>query len=331
MNYATSIVERFPAKHGQHLQSILTTCAAKSHLMSLEIDRVLGGVKKERFFKLLHFIHQDLCGAWHQRALIVLAWVLGAAEAAVRTAEGYYRTNLLMKSVETVVLSAEGPIKPKKASSLLTVCIGIVVLNFSGVLLEDLLSKVKNAGQGSIRAGLSRKLTHHVLSQDLDDAVSSKRNYRGGRRRRGESPADLIGSLQDERQWSHSLGSVLLIPQELISMGTKLLSSGLLLWNKSPHLLAVVLLAVIARKRMLRWVKRFEKWCTKRAGLDKQRWDGWLQNYSITQALEDFEDMRVNAKEFAILEEAEKTQAKAESEMINHRLMPSLFEPITHS
>ena len=42
-------VERFPAKHGQHLQSILTTCAAKSHLMSLEIDRVLGGVKKTLF------------------------------------------------------------------------------------------------------------------------------------------------------------------------------------------------------------------------------------------------------------------------------------------
>ena len=150
----------------------------------------------------------------------------------------------------------------------------------------------------------------HVLSQDLDDAVSSKRNYWEGSAA-CESPADLIGSLQDERQWSHSLGSVLLIPQELISMGTQLLSSALLLWNKSPHLLAVVLLAVIARKRMLRWVKRFEKWCTKRAGLDKQRWDGWLQNYSITQALEDFEDMRVKAKEFAILEEVEKTQAKA--------------------
>jgi hypothetical protein len=43
----------------------------------------------------------------------------------------------------------------------------------SSALLADLLDKVKEAGQGSIRRSLVHKVTHHILSQDLEDAVNS--------------------------------------------------------------------------------------------------------------------------------------------------------------
>ena len=65
------------------------------------------------------------------------------------------------------------------------------------------------SGQGSIRRSLVHKVTHHILSQDLEDAVNSD----------GDSDKyhQLISSLSSSRNWDHSLGSVLLIPQDLIS------------------------------------------------------------------------------------------------------------------
>ena len=49
--------------------------------------------------------------------------------------------------------------------------VSIVVLQVLSVLFDDLLTKIQDAGQGSIRRTLSNKVTKHLLSQDLDDAM----------------------------------------------------------------------------------------------------------------------------------------------------------------
>ena len=49
--------------------------------------------------------------------------------------------------------------------------VSIVVLQVLSVLFDDLLTKIQDAGQGSIRRTLSNKVTKHLLSQDFDDAM----------------------------------------------------------------------------------------------------------------------------------------------------------------
>ncbi len=329
--------ELFPKAHGDVLYPMYLSVAADARRAEIRADKLLGSVKKARFAKLFQFVHHDLCGKWSQRSLVVLAWILGAVDKIIETTESHFRTNLLLRSVEHVAqvttstlragaqAGARAGLAAVKNPKLLDVCISIVVLKFTSVLLKDLFKKVKDAGQGSIRKTLAKRVAHHVLSQDLEDAGRAP-----GQRRRGRDqpePSDIIRSLSDQREWDYSLGSVLLIPQDLVSQVTGVVSAGLLLWNKSPRLLVAMIAVIQSNKWLARQLDRFQRYCTKKAGLDKQTWDGWVAQRSVEQALDDFEDMRVNAKEFAILKDVEKTQAKKELEEINHRLMPSLFEP----
>ena len=46
----------------------------------------------------------------------------------------------------------------------------IVILKLACSLLSDLTGKVTKWGSNSIRLTLSKKVTHHILSQDLNDA-----------------------------------------------------------------------------------------------------------------------------------------------------------------
>jgi hypothetical protein len=111
------------------------------------------------------------------------------------------------------------------------------------------------------------KVTHHILSQDLEDAVNSD----------GDSDKyhQLISSLSSSRNWDHSLGSVLLIPQDLISQITMIVSSATLMWSKSPLLLATVAVAIFVKERIEKMVKRAEFKLQRLIGLDKHQWKGW--------------------------------------------------------
>jgi len=123
------------------------------------------------------------------------------------------------------------------------------------------------SGQGSIRRSLVHKVTHHILSQDLEDAVNSD----------GDSDKyhQLISSLSSSRNWDHSLGSVLLIPQDLISQITMIVSSATLMWSKSPLLLATVAVAIFVKERIEKMAKRAEFKLQRLIGLDKHQWKGW--------------------------------------------------------
>ena len=56
----------------------------------------------------------------------------------------------------------------------------IVILKLACSLLSDLTEKVTKWGSNSIRLTLSKKVTHHILSQDLKDAdKASKKGTKG--------------------------------------------------------------------------------------------------------------------------------------------------------
>ena len=260
-----------------------TKFAVQARLVDINIEHELGSIKTQRFYKLVNFINRDMCGQWHQRVLIVLAWIIGAAKTIVDTTEWHYRSSLLIQSIEMTLKRRRGGddgggmLSGGRGASLMDVCISIVVMKSSSALLADLLDKVKEAGQGSIRRSLVHKVTHHILSQDLQDAVN----------RDGESDKhhQLIASLSSSRNWDHSLGSVLLIPQDLISQLTMIISSASLMWSKSPTLLFAVGVAIFFKEYCEKVVRRGEFFLQRSIGLDKHQWKGWYEMHSIRTAL----------------------------------------------
>jgi ABC-type multidrug transport system fused ATPase/permease subunit len=292
--------------------------AVQARIVDINIEYELGSIKSQRFWKLLTFINNDMCGQWHQRGLIVFAWILGAVQTAVDTTEWHYRSSLLIQTIEQTLKKGRST-TATRAATLLDVCVSIVVMKSSSALLGDLLHKVKEAGQGSIRRGLVSKVTHHILSQDLEDAVDS-----------GDSDKhhQLISSLSSSRNWDHSLGSVLLIPQSVISQFTMIISSASLMWSKSGTLLLAVGVAIVFKEYIEKIVKRFEYYLSRSIGLDKYQWQGWYEMHSIRTALSNFEDMRINAKEIGILKDAKKITQNAEADQVRMDLIPSIMRPL---
>jgi ABC-type multidrug transport system fused ATPase/permease subunit len=303
----------------------MTEQLAELRIFTLASEHILENAKKRRFIKLVSFVSNELCGEWKQRTLILLSWAIGAIKESASTALGYYQANLLLQSVtlaSSTVLTGGNDSVNAKLFGLTDVIVGIITLNFSTVFLGDLLEKVGNAGQGSIKKALEKKLTHHVLSQDLEDCERSDKNLPSRHR-------DPVGILENvKRNWDYTVGRMLLIPQSLFSQIAGFVSSGLILWKQSPRLLVVVILSIFAEKRVTKWLYRIETKCTKLAGFDKLEWDGWNKNHDLSEALRKFEDMRINAKEIEIEQSVRKAQDKEEMEKACNDFFRSFFQPL---
>ena len=78
------------------------------------------------------------------------------------------------------------------------------------------------------------------------------------RGRRARTPEELMRSIGTKRQWQGTLGSMLIIPEDIVKTATSLATTALLLWNKSPKLLAgmVVMLYVNRRAQVRRREKK---------------------------------------------------------------------------
>ena len=220
---------------------------------------------------------------------------------------------------------------PTSNQGLSDVIIGTILLNFSQSFLGDLSGKISNAGQGSIRKSLVNKLTHHVLSQDLEQC---ERNQRGGsrsrrsNRRRDLDPAKVLGHVKEHRNWDHSVGAMLNIPQEIFSQITRFLTEAMLIWNQSKALLAVAIISIFVEKYVMKGLQKLKDKCTKLAGFDRIEFDGWQKNYDLTRTLYNFEDMRINAKENEIEENLAIVQEKSEMEEICSNFFNTFFGPI---
>jgi hypothetical protein len=139
--------------------------------MNDEMEKVMGTAQKERLSKLLRFLNM-IVGTNYERGMLVLTWVISAAAAVVDTTQSNYAASLLVQSITALVqarTSQSISAQARKAPKFLHVMSSIVIMRIAGSLLDDLLQKVQDAGQNSIRKALSTRMTRHILSQDLGE------------------------------------------------------------------------------------------------------------------------------------------------------------------
>ena len=307
-------------------RAMFVRLVAESHIVNLIIDHALGNVRKNRLLKLLKFLEKEIIGTVPQRILMVISWILSVMKETIETAADYYQSNLLLRAVELVATEGLqnailGTINVASSPlGLFEVLSGIIVLKVSSVLVGDLLGKVKESGEDSVRNSLSNKILVHILSQDLEEVDDPAKC--------DSAPEVLLDSVQNRRMWSRNIGGILQIPQDVFTQLSSFLSTGLLLWHQSPRLLAIALASLYLKKQIMFQIKLLRRWCIKACGLDKMVFDGWGDRYTIQEAVRNFEDMRVNAKELEILKDAKRAQEKATLEEASFNLFHSMFRPL---
>ena len=319
-----------PAADGfdELLKTVPRACVTMART-SLEAEEVLGSMRRERMFKLFRFL-SIVVGTTKERALLVISWVLSSLQAICTTTEINFRTRLLVKTLSGAARAAVGRAGSLGSTSGAGVAskfgglvFSIVLLKVLQSLLQDALEMTTRAGQGSVRNGLCERMARHLLSQDLADAVDAKRD-----RRRGDAnPREIMTMLQDEDAWNCSLGKVLAVPQQIISSTMQLISSGTLLWAASPQLTLTMMGVILSCRWLLRALKQVRRWIRRRLGLDKHTFK-YENLWEIEDALEDFEDMRVNAKELSILRTVAKVNKDKDEDEKRGAVIPSLFRPL---
>jgi hypothetical protein len=112
--------------------------------------------------------------------------------------------------------------KPPALGDVLSV---IVMLKVLEGLLQSLHASVRAAGSASARAVLSQRLSHHVLSQDLEDIESQLAANGGSPYGNSTSPVNIIRSLATPEAWEQGIGGIIEIPQRVVSSVARLLSN----------------------------------------------------------------------------------------------------------
>lgn len=198
----TFMDEHYPVRYHDRLSNreYMQLCC-KARMLDITCDQELGSIRKQRFYKLLHFINTELCGGWRERFLIVVSWILGSAKSLIAATEWHYRSTLLIESIESTLLRRRATggggilskVLPTSGASvplkLTDVCLSIFILKALQTLISDATKRVEEVGFGAIRRGLQKKVTHHVLSQDLIDVDENDESSR------------LISSLADNDEW----------------------------------------------------------------------------------------------------------------------------------
>ena len=197
----------------------------------------------------------------------------------------------------------------------------IVVLRLICSFLNDLQQKVSREGSGSIRRDLSERLTWHILSQDMEDAMKQDRKR--------QSPADMIKRMQSEREWNRSLGAIIELPEEMINRVVNIFTTGALLWGKSPRLMLAMLGVLFVTQQTDEWLKQFRRILIDWLGLvGNERMAQMMAEWGISEALDEFEDMRVNAKEPDVMRDIRISSKAQEMKLLRQRLVPSFMEPV---
>ena len=309
---------RYPTQLHDRIQLEFMQLACSARHVDVQCDSALGSIRKQRFMSLLNFVNVELCGGIKERLLIVFSWGLGSLTSLISATEWHYRSTLLIESIEATLRSRQKG-APPSALTLFDVCISIFVLKASHGLLLDMMNKIQTLAFGSIRRGLQQRVAHTILSQDMEDAVSAE----GGR----NNAASLIRSLSDSDEWNYGLGSIMLIPQTSIETMTNIITTSLLLWSKSPKLLILCALADLLTKRLQYSFYTLSHRIKSFFQLDKHEWRGWMEMRGIEDAISNFEDMRINAKEVDIEKHVIKTALLTENEEHRSLVVPQILKP----
>ena len=147
--------------------------------------------------------------------------------------------------------------------------------------------------------------------------------------RKRQSPADMIKRMQSEREWNRSLGAIIELPEEMINRVVNIFTTGALLWGKSPRLMMAMLGVLFVTQQTDEWLKQFRRILIDWLGLvGNERMAQMMAEWGISEALDEFEDMRVNAKEPDVMRDIRISSKAQEMKLLRQRLVPSFMEPV---
>ena len=189
-------------------------------------------------------------------------------------------------------------------------------------MLDDIKMSVDDACTESTRKLLSEKLTHHVLSQDLDDITSSENGTVNANK-----VLKVLATVKDNGRFRNSIGAVLSIPSMVIERMTGLISGATLLFNQSPRLMLAMICTLLVARYIQENVQQLQWWCVQQSGFDKNSFEGYHESQDISTSIENFEDMRIAAKEHVIIQQSKSLLDKKKMEMLRARLIPDMFRP----
>lgn len=129
------------------------------------------------------------------------------------------------------------------------------------------------------------------------------------------------------------LGSILGIPEQLMQSAAQCLSSASILLGKSPRLVLVLYLVMVGQKLLLEKTREGINWLSDKLGFSKRlcrtssREDD--AEWDLEQVLENFEDMRVNAKELELLRSMKRRERLERVEDLRKSFLGRFFKPVT--
>jgi len=324
--------EKVVPHHAEHhfLRTMNIELAIQITRTTTDIDKKMGGIKKQRIMKLIKFCWSTLLGSWHLRALKGIGWILTAFTQTFKKAERFFRYNLFLKSVTAFVNVARAMAEKKTSlsvavtgtTSFFDVCFSIVVLRGLNTLLDDIRNTVDDFSTESIRNKLREKLTHHILSQDLDDITDSVNGQVNARK-----AVILLGTVQNNSMFRSSIGGVLSIPDDVIEKITGLLASINLLWRQSPRLTVIMICSVLIVERANELIQQLQWWCTRQSGFDKKIFEGYESSQDIKTSIRNFEDMRIAGKEHVIIQNDGAVVTREKMQRTRATLIPHMFRP----
>ena len=117
------------------------------------------------------------------------------------------------------------------------------------------------------------------------------------------------------------------MPEELLTMFSKVGTTFALCWGKSPRLTLVMLGVMLANQRLTACLLQLQRVLTGYLGLDNTFGSNlYLAEWGIQEAVDEFEDMRVNAKEPDVMHEIERCTAEKERQQVRKNIVPSFLQ-----
>ena len=299
--------------------------------------------KIERLHQLIDFLYK-VVSSRQQRVLLITSTGLSFAATMAKSFYQHYQQSVLVTTISMLasraanaatggkvggngggVSSNGGVVELKRVISI------TVMLRVIQYVLNEFATSIKDAGNAKIRGKLSDRLTRHVLSQDLEDVDAQTKGNDDPWSQNATTPQAILRSLSD--QWDFArcgLGQIIQIPEGIMDSIAKIISSATILLGKSPSMVIILYFVMVAGKAATEYLHegsaKLSEWC----GLDKPLTNpgaSGTEYWGIDQVLNNFEDMRVNAKELEILKGLKKKSSLEELENNRQGFVASVLSP----
>jgi hypothetical protein len=177
-------IRPWPTQNPALCQLVVDTAQTSTDLVCAA-ELINDRSKSHRFYSLLRFL-VGVVGTQEQRSLLAASTALKFVTTLTDTMYQHYQQSVLITTISAAASAAgvttragfSGGTTSGSGSngghSLSKVILIMIMLRTLKQLLEDFGTKLRDAGNRSIRMSLTERLTKHVLSQDLEEVDANK-------------------------------------------------------------------------------------------------------------------------------------------------------------